>query len=128
LENNDANSMRNRAQAARDKVLEKLTQAAQDWSAKAFQLLHAGRQKEALLAFDEAVKADGNDPKLTEQRNNLYLKIEGDCKIWYQKAIVYQDLGQPVQAGEAYQEIIKIGVPGEVYFERAKRALGNSPP
>ncbi|MDR3457091.1 MAG: FHA domain-containing protein [Verrucomicrobiae bacterium] len=123
LEDDPLNAFRKRAQAAQANIADRLTQIAQEYAAKAVTLLQAGNRKEALQAFDLALKANAGDQAVIDQRNSLFQKIMADCKDLYQKGIVHQDLQQTALARAAFQEILKIGVPGEDYYERATRKL-----
>jgi tetratricopeptide (TPR) repeat protein len=127
LESDPLNSIRKRALAARDKILEKLVAAAQASAAKAAGLV-AGNRKEALNLYNLAVKANPSDQNIVGLRDKLRQKIVADCRTLYQKGIVHEELGQADLARAAYQEVVNTGIPGEDYYERASRKLKVSAP
>jgi tetratricopeptide (TPR) repeat protein len=128
LENDPLNALRKRAQAARDKIADKLVQAGQASAAKAAEVLNTGNRKDALRLYDLAVKANPADQTVTGLRDKLRQKIIADCRALYQKGIVHEELGQSDLARAAYQEVINTGIPGEDYYERAARKLKVSAP
>src|SRR5665213_24804 len=123
LEADPLNTLRKRAQAAQVQIQGKLAQAAQAAAAKAATTLQAGDRKGALQLYDLAVKADPANQDYVGQRDALRNKIVADCHDLYDKGIVHDDLGQADMARQSYQQILKIGIPGEDYYERAVKKL-----
>jgi len=123
FESDPLNALRKRAQAAQAKIHDKLAQVAQASAAKAAETLQAGDQKGALQLYELAVKADPSNQSYVGPRDTLRNKIVSDCHELYNKGIVHQDLGQADLARQAFQQILKIGIPGEDYYERATRKL-----
>jgi tetratricopeptide (TPR) repeat protein len=128
LETDPLNSLRKRAQATEAQIADKLVQAAQSAAGKAAVLLQAGNRKDALISYDLAVKANPGDQNVVGLRDQLRQKIVADCRASYQKGIVHEELGQSDQARVAYQVVLKIGIPGEDYYERATRKLKSLAP
>jgi pSer/pThr/pTyr-binding forkhead associated (FHA) protein len=128
LEEDPLNSLRKRAQAEQSVLESKLVQVSQDYLAKAINLQNAGSQKEALQTFDLALKANPDNADAKGPRDVLYKQIVSDCQELYQKGIVHESLQQSDQAREAFEQILKIGIPGEHYYELASRKLKISAP
>jgi len=128
LESDPLNTLRKRAQAAGDKIAGKLVQAAQASAAKAGEVLTAGNRKEALRLYDLAVKANPGDQNVVGLRDKLRQKIVADCRTLYQQGIVHEELGQLDLARASFQELVNIGIPGEVYYERAVGKLKSAAP
>lgn len=123
LESDPLNSVRQQAQTDEAKIKEKLIQSAQASAARAAEILQTGNRKDALRLYALAVQATPNDQSIVNLRDQLREKIVADCRTSYRKGIVYEELGQSDLARTAYKEVLKIGIPGEDYYERASRKL-----
>jgi tetratricopeptide (TPR) repeat protein len=123
FEKDPLNALRKRAQSTETALGEKLVRIAQSSAARAGDMLQSGDRKGALRQYDQAVKATPGDQNLLALRDKLRLEIVADCRASYQKAIVYEELGQKDLAKASYQEVLNTGLPGDDYYERANRKL-----
>ena len=123
LEEDTLNTLRKRAQTSEAGINARLVQLSHDYVAKATSLVQAGNRKEALQAYDLAIKANPNSTEAAGPREDLFQKIVADCKELYQKGIVHESLQQSDQARQAFKQILAIGIPGERYYDLAGRKL-----
>jgi len=82
-----------------------------------------GNKKEALQQFHIAAKADSGNEAAQEAIARLRKVLDPLVKEHFQQAMVHEELLQIDLAIEEYEEVMKIAIPGDSYYKRAKERL-----
>lgn len=123
IENDPLNSLVAQAQELKLAAQEKLGATALATFHKAIVEQQAGRDKEALRMYEQTLLADPKNQEAKAALEDVRRKMQTECKNYYQRGLVHEELGQTEMAISAYREAQSKGTSGEVYGDLAAKKL-----
>ena len=106
-----------------DKLRDRMKELSKEASFDAHKAEARGNKQEALRQFNIAAAADPGNEAAAEAIRRLRKILDPLVKKHFQQAMVHEELQQMDLAIEEYEEVIRIAIPGDSYYKRAKVRL-----